>query len=85
VVLGNAFGWIADWERAQKLADHFSVKMVHRKLNEFVERYGPVVEQFGLSYHGAWTKSSSPPMSCLPSRPTGRPSMTDSPELPGRR
>ena len=27
-VLDNAFGWIADFERAQKLADDFSVEMV---------------------------------------------------------
>ena len=50
-VLDNAFGWIGDFERAQKLADHFSVKMVHRKLDEFADRYCPVVQQFGLSYH----------------------------------
>jgi len=50
-VLDNAFGWIADLEQAQKLADHFSVKMVHRKLDQFADRYCPVVQQFGLSYH----------------------------------
>ena len=50
-VLDNAFGWIADFERAQKLADHFSVEMVHRKLDEFADRYCPVVRQFDLSYH----------------------------------
>jgi hypothetical protein len=49
--LDNAFGWIADFERAQKLADNFSVEMVHRKLDEFAERYCPVIRQFGLSYH----------------------------------
>src|SRR5438046_5540231 len=50
-VLDNAFGWIADFEQAQKLADPFSVKMVHRKLDQFADRYCPVVQQFGLSYH----------------------------------
>ena len=50
-VLDNAFGWIADFERAQKLADNFSVEMVHRKLDEFAERYCPVIRKFGLSYH----------------------------------
>lgn len=50
-VLDNAFGWIADFERAQKLADHFSVERVHRKLDEFASRYCPVIRQFGLSYH----------------------------------
>ena len=50
-MLDNAFGWIADLEQAQKLADPFSVKMVHRKLDQFADRYCPVVQQFGLSYH----------------------------------
>ena len=50
-VLDNAFGWIADFERAQKLADNFSVEMVHGKLDEFAERYCAVIQQFGLSYH----------------------------------
>src|ERR1700689_4349380 len=50
-VLDNAFGWIADFEQAQKLADDFQVEMLHRKLDEFAGRYCPVVKQFGLSYH----------------------------------
>jgi len=50
-VLDNAFGWIADFQRAQKLADNFSVEMVHRKLDEFADRYCPVIRQFDLSYH----------------------------------
>ena len=37
-ILDNAFGWIADFKRAQKLADNFSVEMVHRKLDEFADR-----------------------------------------------
>jgi hypothetical protein len=50
-VLDNAFGWIADFERAQKLADEFRVKMLHRKLDGFADRYCPVVKQFELNYH----------------------------------
>jgi hypothetical protein len=50
-VLDNAFGWIADFQRAQKLADSFCVEMLHRKLAEFADRYCPVIRQFGLSYH----------------------------------
>jgi len=50
-MLDNAFGWIADFEQAQKLADHFSVEMAHRKLDKFAERYCPVIGQFGQSYH----------------------------------
>ena len=50
-ILDNAFGWIADFERAQKLADQFSVERLHRKLDEFATRYCPVIQQFELSYH----------------------------------
>src|SRR5213080_14559 len=45
-VLDNAFGWIADFERAQKLADHFSVKMVQpqaRRVRRPVLPGGPAV------------------------------------------
>ena len=50
-VLDNALGWIADFARAQKLADRFSVEMLHRKLDEFADRYCPVLGQLGLNYH----------------------------------
>jgi hypothetical protein len=50
-VLDNAFGWIADLQHAQKLADSFSVEMLHRKLDEFADRYCPEIRHFGLSYH----------------------------------
>jgi hypothetical protein len=50
-VLDNAFGWIADFERAQKLADEFRVQMLHQKLDGFADRYCPVVKQFELNYH----------------------------------
>ena len=50
-VLDNAFGWIADFETAQRLADEFRVERLHRKLDVFADRYCPVVKQFGLDYH----------------------------------
>ena len=50
-VLDNAFGWIADFEQAQKLADEFRVEMLHRKLDGFADRYCPVVKKFALNYH----------------------------------
>src|SRR5450755_3961367 len=50
-VLDNAFGWIADFETAQQLADEFRVERLHRKLDAFADRYCPVVKQFGLNYH----------------------------------
>jgi hypothetical protein len=49
--LDNAFGWIADFDKAQKLADEFRVEMLHRKLDDFATRYCPVLKQFELSYH----------------------------------
>ena len=49
--LDNAFGWIADIEQAQKLADEFRVEILHRKLDEFADRYCPVVKQFQRDYH----------------------------------
>lgn len=50
-VLDNAFGWIGDFDQAQKLADEFRVEMLHRKLDAFADRYCPVVKQFELNYH----------------------------------
>jgi hypothetical protein len=50
-VLDNAFGWIADFEQAQKLANQFRVEMLHRKLDGFADRYCPVVKPFALNYH----------------------------------
>jgi hypothetical protein len=50
-ILDNAFGWIADFDKAQKLADEFRVEMLHRHLDDFAARYCPVLKQFELSYH----------------------------------
>jgi len=50
-VLDNAFGWVADFEGAQKLADGFRVEMLHQKLDGFADRYCPVVKQCELNYH----------------------------------
>jgi hypothetical protein len=49
--LDNAFGWTADFQQAQKLADEFGVERLHRKLDGFADRYCPVVKQCGLAYH----------------------------------
>ncbi len=50
-VLDNAFGWISDFEQAQKLADEFQVEMLHCKLDGFADLYCPVVKRLGLNYH----------------------------------
>jgi hypothetical protein len=52
-ILDNAFGWIADFAGAQKLANNFAEEMVHRKLDQYADCYGPVIRQLGLSYHGS--------------------------------
>jgi hypothetical protein len=52
-VWDKAFGWIADFDKAQKQADEFRVEMLHRKLDDFATRYCPVLKQFDLSYHGS--------------------------------
>jgi hypothetical protein len=49
--LDNAFGWIADFQQAQKLANEFGVERLHRKLDGLADRYCPVVKRYGLSYH----------------------------------
>lgn len=50
-ILDNAFGWIADFDQAQKLADEFRADRLHRKLDEFAARFCPVLKQFDLTYH----------------------------------
>ncbi len=50
-ILDNAFGWIADFDQAQKLADEFRADRLHRKLDEFAARFCPVLQQFDLTYH----------------------------------
>jgi hypothetical protein len=47
----KAFGCIADFQQAQKLADEFRVERLHRKLDGFADRYCQVVKQCGLAYH----------------------------------
>ena len=49
--LDNAFLGIEDFERTQKITDDWPVKKLHRKLDEWAERYCPVIRQFELGYH----------------------------------
>jgi hypothetical protein len=50
-LLDNAFTQIADWGRAQRLADTWSVAKIHSKLDEFAQRYCPVIATLGVRYH----------------------------------
>jgi hypothetical protein len=49
--LDNAFVAIEDFERAQKIADDWPVEKLHRQLDEWAERYCPVIRQFPVRYH----------------------------------
>ncbi len=47
----NSFIEIADWERAQQLAESFSVADWERKFHELAARFCPIVEKFPRGYH----------------------------------
>jgi hypothetical protein len=47
----NAFVRIADWERAQELADVLSPDRLHRILDRYAAQCCPVSDVFGQSYH----------------------------------
>jgi hypothetical protein len=50
-LLDNAFIQIGDWERTQKIADDWPAEKLHRKLDEWAERYCPVIRQLEVRYH----------------------------------
>jgi hypothetical protein len=47
----NAFTRIADWQRAQDLADGFSPDQLHRVLDRYAALCCPVLDVFGQTYH----------------------------------
>lgn len=49
--LDNTFTEIADWERAQQLADAFPVKELHQTLDQYAARFCPVLRHFETGYH----------------------------------
>jgi hypothetical protein len=49
--LDNAFTRIEDFDCAQALADHWPVEKLHRKLDEWAERYCPVILPLEVGYH----------------------------------
>ena len=49
----NAFGEIADWKRAQQLANGLEMKRLHGKLDQLARTYCPVHRDFGVPYHGS--------------------------------
>ena len=49
--LDNTFSSLADFSRAQVLADGFPIERLHRALDGFAARYCLVAGQFGTTYH----------------------------------
>ncbi len=50
-LLENAFVEIADWKKAQTLADGWRVEKIHQKLDEFARTYCPIIVGLGFTYH----------------------------------
>lgn len=50
-LLDNAFAAIGDWAAAQALGDSWDPSRLHRKLDEFADRYCPILKQIEESYH----------------------------------
>jgi hypothetical protein len=50
-LLDNAFVQIADFERAQRLADDMSISVLHKVLDQIVACFCPITERLGVSYH----------------------------------
>jgi hypothetical protein len=56
-MLDNAFVQIADWQKAQQLADAFPIERLHRELDELVGKYCPSMREFHDSYHWSITQA----------------------------
>lgn len=50
-LVDNAFVEIADWKRAQQLANGLQMKALHGKLDGFARTYCPIHREFGVEYH----------------------------------
>jgi hypothetical protein len=50
-MVDNAFVEIQDWAKAQQLADEWKPEQLHRRLDEFAERYCPVLSRVPGQYH----------------------------------
>ena len=50
-LLDNAFVEIEDWRRAQRIADRWRVKQIHKRLDQFARRFCPIGGSFRQRYH----------------------------------
>jgi hypothetical protein len=49
--IDNCLVDLADFDRAQAVADAFTVEQLHAKLDQFATRFCPVFQDFGVTYH----------------------------------
>jgi len=47
----NAFSHVADWQRAQRIANGWEAKRIHVRLDEFARRCCPIYQDFASGYH----------------------------------
>ena len=50
-MIDNAFATIADWDKAQTLADELETQWLQQKLNSYVHTYCPAVETLEIPYY----------------------------------
>jgi hypothetical protein len=50
-LLDNAFIEISDYDQAQRIADRFDVKRLHKKLDSYSQQFCPVVKRFRSGVH----------------------------------
>jgi hypothetical protein len=50
-LVDNAFAELADWTRAQQIANGLEIKRLHQRLDEFARRFCPIHRSFGVDYH----------------------------------
>ncbi len=50
-LMDNAFAEIADWNRAQQLANGLEIKRLHGKVDQYARTYCPIHGDFGVQYH----------------------------------
>lgn len=50
-LVDNAFAEIADWQRAQQIANGLEIKRLHQRLDDFARRFCPIHRRFGVAYH----------------------------------
>ena len=50
-LVDNAFVELANWKRAQQIANGLEIKRLHQRLDEFSRRFCPIHRCFGVAYH----------------------------------